>query len=604
MPERVPFQPDTTPVEHEESLERLREMGGFAYEKNEEGPGGTITFLGSRRGVGGADRDVSVSFPTEIEREEEVTEVVESIQQTPLFRKMLTFTAEAYNQRRVPLIQSVPGTGKTFAYDRFSQLLHGKGERGEYLACTPRTNELDIVGHWAPAGGELNLEDLKDKLQEDEKWQSFHKQYQSEVEQLVAQADRLSHTDYTERWQGLQEKYVTTLQDRESAMFGQKTTSNWEFHKGPLLRAFADSSDPNDKGQFAIIDEIDNLPENYQNIFLQISGEKAQLAPRITTYSDSGRVEYQRGPHTFIAFAANYPELAAGKRAVSAPLADRVDWMSITPEESLRDEKLRIEQYSFGGLKKQLEDQEVDPKQAENMRAVMARSLGMLHTSWKKAMADWRAEGIEAGGRGRSREQEKEFSQRAVAGVEEFVGNHTSDPNYADAKTGHVDIALVLADSIANTYQEYAASESLRRRFDKEVLVQVLWGGKKKLQEQPGTGQMELVDSPITAEAAYLYTEENNLFRPFRPESDRLEGALSAQEVLTEQVRRMSVTPEKEETLAREAAERAKHATERVRFALEDKLEAMLESEAIPEPVRQRTGQQLKRLRQQNQPKE
>ena len=79
--------------------------------------------------------------------------------------------------------------------------------------------------------------------------------------------------------------------------------------------------EPEHRGQFVVIDEIDNLPENYQNIFLQISGQEAKLAPVITSYADSGQVDYTRGQHTFIAFAANYPELAAGKRSISAPLS-------------------------------------------------------------------------------------------------------------------------------------------------------------------------------------------------------------------------------------------------------------------------------------------
>lgn len=575
MSEKIQFTSEAV-SEYQQKIERLKEQEGFALEQDEENKRNIISFLGAKEGIGGKPKEQIVEFESEIENEEEMREILESIKQTPLFRKIFTFVAESNNQDRIPLIQSVPGTGKTFAYKKFNEMLHGKEASEEYIACTPKTSELDIIGHWAPAGGEKksSKEDIEQRLSENEKWQKFRQAWERKLENLFAQKDSLEEDKFQEKFGELNEEYAEF--QRESLNISEEESSGWTYHRGALLAGYKDPKNPEDEGRMIIIDEIDNLPENYQNIFLQISGERAKLADKITAYSNSGTTKYQKGKNTFICFAANYPELATGKRAISAPLADRVDWLSITPQESLEDERLRIEDYSFGDLDEQFK--EADSKIVENMRSILGRSLGILHTQWKNALADYRKEGIEmAGGRTRGREQEKEFSQRAAVGFEDAVMKNLNNPAYLNSETGRVDISEIFYDAFQTKYANFLASGALKTRFQKEQLLPLLYGGRKQLVESDSG--IEIKEMPELQESSFLYVEESGVFRSYDSAKDKDKEKLAmdqALDVLIERIGAKTIEekPGKNDSETNEAKQR--------RYDIEDAAEKLFNNPDIP----------------------
>lgn len=575
MSEKIKFTPEVV-SEYQQKLEKIKEQDGFMLERDEENERSIISFLGAKEGVGGELKERIVEFASEIDNEEEMREILEGIKQTPLFRKIFTFIAESYNEQRIPLIQSVPGTGKTFAYEKFNELLHGKGADKEYIACTPKTSELDIIGHWAPAGGkESSKEYIKQRLSENEKWEKFKEAWERKLENLFAQKGALEEEKFQEEFGKLSEEYAEF--QREALNIDKEESSDWTYHRGALLASYKNPKDAKDEGRFGIIDEIDNLPENYQNIFLQISGERAKLTDRITAYSNSGTTKYQKGKNTFIAFAANYPELATGKRAISAPLADRVDWLSITPEESLEDERLRIEEYSFSDLSEQFK--EADPKIVENMRSVLGRSLALLHTQWKTALADYRKEGIEmAGGRTRGREQEKEFSQRTAVGFEDAVMGNLNNPAYLNSETGRIDMSEIFYDAFQTKYLNFLASGKLRIRFQKEQLLPLLYGGRKQLLESDKG--IDIKEMPELQESAFLYVEDNGVFRPYDSEKDQNKEKFAMDQVLDILVEKLSVTEKNaNEEIPREDVEKEKIKEEMRELAdFQDSLEKDLEN--------------------------
>ncbi len=510
MGEKLTFVPEKA-REHQDKMEKSREQGGFLFE--EEGEEKKVAFLGLKEGLAGKRKDFLVEFGTEIRNEQEMKELTEEIRQTPLFRKIFTFIAESHKEDRIPLIQSVPGTGKTFAYFRFNELMHGKNARVEYLACTPRTSELDIIGHWAPKGGATrSKEEIADILEGSKKWNAFKSQWEKKLNSLFSQKDSVDEEAFDKSFGELLKEYA---EFQKAVLVDLSGTEEYVYHKGALLSGYKDAKNPEDEGRMVIIDEIDNLPENYQNIFLQLSGKGGKLAPKFTAYADSGVTEYIKGKNTFIVFAANYPELAMGKRTISAPLADRVDWLSITPQESFEDEKLRIEQFAFKRLKELFP--EGDPKDVDNLQEIMASALATAHTAWKGIIEDYRRTGLETSkGKSRGREQEKEFSQRTAVGFENSVLDNMHNPNYMDPEKGLVNLTELFIDAFQAKYVNFLASNELKIKFQNEQLLQIVYAGKKNIIEtERGT---EIIEVPEASSTTFLYAlDKTGRFSPFRP---------------------------------------------------------------------------------------
>ncbi|RLF36073.1 MAG: hypothetical protein DRM99_03485 [Thermoplasmata archaeon] len=582
MPERfekIHFKPEKL-VEYEREIEELREKGGFKLEEKEGG--NIIKFLGIR-GLGPHQREAILEFDTEIKDEKEIKEILEKydLQQSPLFKRMFSLLIDEYNQERIPLFQSVPGTGKTYSVKLFNELLHGKDAQMEYIACTPRTTELELIGHWTPAGKEIAVEEISTKLEKVQKWQEFKDAFTKKLESLIKRKDVLSEGEFQREFADLTEKFMES-QKEVLTLVGEKT-EDFIFRRGVILSGFKDPKNPEDKGRLVMIDEIDNLPESYQNILLQLSGPKGKLTSALTSYSDSGVTRYEKGKNTFFVLAANYPELAPGKRPISIPLADRVDIMSILPKESLEDEKLRIKEFGF----KEFLSPEIFPRAnlevKKEIKRLLAETLALWHIKFKERLSEFKKEGLELfKGEARIREQEKEFSQRAIIGVEDYLLSHLKDRDFLNPETGRIDLSLLLLTAFDYKYLYFLSSENLRNRFWDEVIYPSLYAGRKRITEK---GEIEEVPEPVNLQAPFLYIEEEGRFRPFDNKKDDFKKALPLDKVFEILVERASMSKEELEQKERQQKERE---LIRARYAAQDALESLLKNPNIPESIKEK----------------
>jgi MoxR-like ATPase len=582
MPEAFRFQPEKV-REYQEKIENLRKEGGFMLEKR--GDKNYILFLGIRTAEM-QERDVIVEFETNIEDEREIQEILKEfkVQQTSLFRKMFTFLVDTYNQERIPLLQSVPGTGKTYSYFLFNKLLHGKEAKVEYIQCTPRTSELELIGHWSPSGGETSLEGIRAKLEKMKEWQDFVASFENQLQALAKKKDVLSEEEFQKEFASLTRNFME--RQREVLELAGEKTSDYVFRKGAILSGFKDPKNPEDKGRFVIIDEIDNLPENYQNILLQLSGPQGKLTKKFTSYSDSGITDYERGENTFFALAANYPELATGKRTISGPLADRLDFLSILPNESLEDEKTRIKEFGFSELNSFFSEG-TDSKTIDNLRKLTARTLAFWHSEFKKRLSDFKKEGLELpGGVSRIREQEKEFSQRTAIGFEDYVLSHLNDPDFLNPETGRVDLGKLLITAFEHKYLSFLVSSQLKARFYNEVIYPFLYSGGKMIVQENGEFKIKEVPEEVKIEAPFIYIEEDGQFRLFNPNKDDPKMALPLNKVFDILVERVSITAEERAKLEAEEKEIQKREIQRIKYEMEDAISKSKENFYIPEEIK------------------
>ena len=141
MPEQLRYQSEDE-IKEQETLDRLREGGGISFrqETNQEN-GETTSFVN----VLGVEVETYAS-------EEDIESIKKEMILSEVDRDLLKTIAECYKLRQPLLFEGDPGAGKTFLMKKFTKLIHGKDAPTLELMGTPRTSELEILGHWAPKG--------------------------------------------------------------------------------------------------------------------------------------------------------------------------------------------------------------------------------------------------------------------------------------------------------------------------------------------------------------------------------------------------------------------------------------------------------------------
>lgn len=269
--------------------------------------------------------------------QEEVSELVSAIVPTDLTLNLLRTMAEAYSLRQVLLLEGDPGVGKTYIAKIFVRLIHGKDAPILSLVGSPRVSEFDLFGHWAPKGDSELSARLAEKVRQEitshhlygELWVKFS----AELEKLSSRlySGEIGIEEFSSQSQQLCATQLERLWDLHKQIISNQDRSEWEFHEGALLRAYTHN---NGRGYILIVDEFGLIPENYQQVFLQVVGEHGGLSDGITYFGNSGKTFYQTGQDTWICLVTNYPEKTEGRHRIVGPLVDRVVWRCVTPREA------------------------------------------------------------------------------------------------------------------------------------------------------------------------------------------------------------------------------------------------------------------------------
>ena len=179
MPENLRFQSEDE-IKEQETLEHLKEEGGiyFRQETNPEN-GETTNFVN----ILGIEVETYAS-------EEDIESIKKEMILSPVDQDLLRTIAQCYKLRQPLLFEGDPGAGKTFLMEKLTKLVHGKDAPVLELVGTPRTSELEILGHWAPKGlkekeSQEYKEILKDVMGKGE-LAEFQKHLNEELEKLNA----------------------------------------------------------------------------------------------------------------------------------------------------------------------------------------------------------------------------------------------------------------------------------------------------------------------------------------------------------------------------------------------------------------------------------
>ena len=482
----------STEKQHEDEVrEKLSHQKGILYEEE------TDTETGEKRAYVNI---LGTRLETEATREE-VEEIKENLVMSDLSQKLFHQAAVSYSLNQPVLFEGDPGAGKTYSLEILNQLLHGKHEPKLELAGTPRTSELEILGHWAPKGAKE--EDTK-KLIERVKERDDHAAIGSEIEsEITALAQGLENGEITEEDFG--QKFSNIVErnygERVRALMRQvaeeegisSEDSEWEFKKGALLEAYTGN---NGKGRMLIVDEFNAIPSNYQQIFLQIGGVRGRISDQIAFFGNSGQTNYHKGEHTWIAFTSNYPEKTSGRSEVAAPMTDRVNWVTISEQEA-SDNKGRFIETDGGLLTVSEQDagilsdamgldvvpgsniqkdsiripsaEQVDFKNDQYVHQLIASTVKQLDKAFEK-MYIAGGDTVSVHGEERTREQKLELSARSSFRMYAYLRNFQISDDQ-----GNVDIGETIKRAFDFYYLNRIASEE-KRDYLQGVLNQIIDG--------------------------------------------------------------------------------------------------------------------------------
>lgn len=452
--------------QQKDKKESLIKEGGFIYETrlNEEGvEKNHLNILG-------------VEIETYASKED-IEKIKSEILLSRLDQKMLREIVDSYKLNQPILFEGDPGAGKTFLYEKFIEMIYGKDCAIDTLVGSPRTSELDILGHWAPKESSVEYDSVMQKYQDSDIPNNISEGINDQIEALnsklntneISQDDFLADLDsLTKKYQEIQKKTIFKFMEDSGVKLGD---SDWEFKQGALLRAY---SGRDGKGYPLIIDEFNLIPSNYQQIFLQISGQNGGLSNQVSFSGNGDKTIFKRGPETALFFASNFPEKTSGRSEVVPPMSDRLIWNVLSNEE-YKDKKRAIKQTAGGRLSKRKKESfgmesssiEIPIEKGIQWDKVLDEELGeqiadIVDILDEQFVAQYEAVGdkILVNEDKRERVQKLEFSGRNSL----RLFNYLDKFQFINEETGEIDFTKTLKNGYEKYYVNRIYDEKLRNK--------------------------------------------------------------------------------------------------------------------------------------------
>jgi hypothetical protein len=395
---------------------------------------------------------VVVSLTTQA-TQEDVEQIVKSVSATPEFCQIISKLAECYQLGLPVIIEGGTAVGKTFAVNKFTELLYGKGVKCLDFYCSGQTDVGDLIGKWVPVEGT--------SAETRAKWETFidseagKERVQKICDTVEKSGKNQSGADKAKMYQA----QLTAL-TKELGFGGDK---GFAFQYGAIPKAFGGEYRD---GHFQLRDGAEGFICHVQeaglakpavlNALLRIRGEQGALADSIQLWEDSGRV-VQKGPRTFIVLTNNPVDGYLDRKPIDPALSRGVEWLRLgegVSEESVKMTARQIFTYRLGNDQAPVNRNPVlDMRQAPDLGLAIGEAMVAIHQTL--------SEHFNLG--------ESDDPQRNPVVVDNMFKVAQNLQNY-QVKTdkGDLDAGRSLARAITRTYLERARLED---REDLEKLV-------------------------------------------------------------------------------------------------------------------------------------
>ncbi|MEI8270576.1 MAG: hypothetical protein WCG45_04350, partial [bacterium] len=478
-------------ISEEKKRERLLNEGGIFYEKIKDEETGKEKSIVNILGV-------------EIETyasKEDIQKLKEEIILSNLDQTLLRKTAECYKLKQPILFEGDPGAGKTFIFEKFVEMIYGAGCPIDTLVGTPRTSELDILGHWAPRGEKrVDSEEYNNEIivyQNSPEFKALSEEFNQRLSTLNNRLknNEINQEGFENEFSEISSEFTKKQKDSITSHFSKSLLSvddsDWEFKQGALLRAYSGTEG---KGYPLIIDEFNLIPSNYQQIFLQISGQSGGLSDKVSFWGNGGITSYHRGKETALFFASNFPEKTEGRSEVVAPMSDRLVW-TILSDKEYKDKKRAIIETAGGRLQNRKSevfkidpnrvsvpvenglqwDRVLDEKLGEQIADVVFLLANQFENNYQEV-----GDKLTYNGETRKRTQRLEFSSRNAMRLFSYI-----DKFQVRGETGNVDFTDTLKRGYEMYYVSRLADVNMQKKAWK-IFDELLTGdtGKIKFEKQ------------------------------------------------------------------------------------------------------------------------
>ena len=254
---------------------------------------------------------------------EDLDSIIATISPTPESLEMLQAMAITSQQHRGLINEGPTSRGKTYLFNRFTELKFGKGVRAVDFYCNGQTDTMSLMAKWVP-----KTEDPEDEG----RWNRYTESPtgRSALQGIIEGARKGAQAA-----EEIQRQFVELAKHAGIT----KTVSQWQFQYGALPRAMTMpkypgkpiSTDNPPRGIYMHIQEVGLAETHVIDALLQLGGEKGRLAGEIQLWEDGGR-SVPAGPEFWMYYSTNEPENYPNRQGIDQALARRNTFLKLGAE--------------------------------------------------------------------------------------------------------------------------------------------------------------------------------------------------------------------------------------------------------------------------------
>ena len=427
--------------------EERREKPFIAYEEIEE-EGEKKCFVD----IGGIKVETFAS-------KEDVEKISAGILETKESQDMLKSIAIHYNLRQPLILEGGTALGKSFAVEKFSELIYGEGEEPITFDCSGQTDVSELMAKWVPKTGEEN----------EKKWEEFSEteEGQRELRQIYQEIEEKKITEDEAR--NLIQKKIEDIARKA----GIKTGGEWKLQFGAIPRAMTIEEAGGKKGRICHIQEVGLARPEVVNALLRTRGHGKKLKKSFQLWENGGK-KVEAGELYWLVYSTNPPEAEAGflerneidpaliRASVYKKLPDKLSEQSVDEFADFYfsggEEKPEVEEESYYiSAEKQL-----DYQKDKKLRSYISRAVSFFHTEFEKALE----QGLE-----KDRIQQNPVTPDHLAAVADFL----KEFQVKNDKTGLIDFSKTMDEAIEIYYLNSLASEEAKKKM-KDLWREIIAG--------------------------------------------------------------------------------------------------------------------------------
>ena len=380
---------------------------------------------------------------------EDVEEIGNGILETEETKDMLKSIAVHYNLRQPLILEGGTALGKSFAVEKFSELIYGKDEEPITFDCSGQTDVSELMAKWVPRSGEENRK----------KWEEFRETEKGQKEMLQI------YKEVEEKRMSEEEAYnlITEKLEDIARKIGIKTGGEWKLQFGAVPRAMTMEGPNGKKGRICHIQEVGLARPEVSNALLRTRGHGKKLKEYFQLWENGGK-KIEAGELYWLVYSTNPPEAEAGflERNEIDPALVRASVYKKLPDKLSEETVDKFAEFYFSGGEEKPEvgeesyyipaEKQVDYQKDKELRSYISKTVSFFHKEFEKALS----QGLE-----KDRVQQNPITPDHLAAVADFIKYFQIE----NKETGFIDFPKTLNKAVEVYYLNSLASEEAKEQM-------------------------------------------------------------------------------------------------------------------------------------------